>query len=217
MGQVPGAGPAFSFNQTTDAAPGSPFNASLQDAVGSGAVTASASASEVSTIDLANGLNFSASGSVLGSSSDANSTFTSSSRFSLTFVVDMPTPYLFNEQVTSGDEIDLGLLGADLTSDGQSLFGVSIPGLPRLQAADVPSFQTTGILAPGTYTLNGGTAGNGNLTAVDASYTVNFSTSAVSTTSQVIPLPNGCWNGAIGLAFSVLALRRIRKRQTRFI
>jgi hypothetical protein len=211
IGQVPGTGPQSSFDQSTTAVTDAPFNLSLQNTVGTGDVTASASASQISTLDLIDGgIALSARGSVNGASSDVNSSFTSSSEFSLTFVVDTATPYLFSEQVSSGEESDLGLLGADLTRDGQSLFGIAIPGLPRLQAVDVPSFQTTGILSPGTYTLDGGAAGNGNLTAVDATYAINFSVSSIVPASQLISLPTGWWSGAFGLALSALAARRAR-------
>ena len=134
-----------------------PFNLTLQNSVELGDSTATASATPGSDIDLTpNGLGLSARGSVTGVSSNVNSYFSTSSEFSVTFAVDVATPFLLNEQVSSANEIDLGLLGVDLVGDGESLIGTQIPGLPKLEAANVPTFQTTGVLAPGTYTLNGG-------------------------------------------------------------
>src|SRR5205814_1295613 len=89
----------------------------------------------------------------------------------------------------------------------ESLFGTLIPGLPHVDAANQPNFQMTGLLTPGTYTLTGGTAGNGNLTAINSAYTVNFS---VSSASQAIPLPATGWMGAIGLFVSGCVACRIR-------
>jgi len=207
-GAVPGSAADSSFNQTVDAIPGTPFSQGLANSAGTDPASASASAVQLSTIALVGGrLSLVANGSVEGSSSDTVSSFTAASQFSLTFAVDEPVAYLFNEEVSSDQETSLSLLGADLTSAGESILGVSTAGPPRLQAADVPTFQTTGILSPGTYTLSGGASGEGSLTSVDASYIVNFSAIPV---SQMIPVPPAFWSGAIGLALSALTARRMR-------